>query len=64
LKARLISGLIWAGVLIPGIAEFIVFFGFFAIFLVISLGVVFFLLGICAVISIIERVSEKLKTKR
>jgi len=64
LKARLISGLIWTGVLILGIAGFVVFFGFFAIFLGISLGVVFFLLGIGAVISIIERVSEKLKTRR
>jgi len=64
LKARLIPGLIWTGVLILGIAGFVVFFGFFAIFLGISLGVVFFLLGIGAVISIIERVSEKLKTRR
>ena len=64
MKARLIPGLIWTGVLILGIAGFVVFFGFFAIFLGISLGVVFFLLGIGAVISIIERVSEKLKTRR
>jgi len=64
LKARVISGLIWAGVLIPGIAGFIVFFGFFAIFLVISLGVVFFLCWGFVLLSIVERVSEKLKTKR